>query len=204
MAPTQQPQKTTVTKPPRQRAHILRWAAMLFLALIVLVGIAVLIIWLVIKPKRLVFSVEDGSVYNFNISNDNHLNASFNFVVRSYNPNSRVSIYYDSIESRVDYDDQSLAFSVVDSFFQPHWNVTRLQVKLEAQSTALLGSVSKDIKLEKSSGEMELDLWLKAKIRFKVGAWKSSHRTLKVSCSPVVVHFSRPKAFNRALCDVEL
>ncbi|PON71193.1 Late embryogenesis abundant protein [Trema orientale] len=204
MAPTQQPQQTTVTKPPRQRPHILRWVATFFLALIVLVGIAVLIIWLVIKPKRLVFSVEDGSVHNFNISNDNHLNASFNFVVRSYNPNSRVSIYYDSIESRVDYDDQTLAFNVVDPFFQPHRNVTRLQVKLAAQSTALLGSVSKDIKMEKSSGEMELDLWLKARIRFKVGAWKSSHRTLRVSCSPVVVHFSRPKAFNRALCDVEL
>lgn len=197
-------QQTTVVKPPGQRTHVLRWVAMFFLALIVLVGLAVLIIWLVIKPKRLVFSVEEGSVHNFNISNDKHLNASFDFVVRSYNPNTKVSIYYDSIESRVEYDDQTLAFNTVDPFFQPHRNVTRLQVKLTAQSTALLSSVNKDIRLEKSSGEIELNVWLKARIRFKVGVWKSSHRTLKVFCSPVLVHFSKSKNFERTLCDVEL
>lgn len=201
--PQTQPQQRVLTTP-KQRPHILRLVASFFLALIVLVGLAVLIIWLVIKPKRLVFTVEDGSVHNFNLSNDNHLNASFNFVVRSYNPNAKVAIYYDSIESKVDYDGQTLAFNTVDPFFQPHKNVTRLQVNFTAQSTTLFGSISKDIKLEKSSGEIELNVWLKARIRFKVGVWKSSHRTLRILCSPVVVHFSKYKTFERTSCDVEL
>lgn len=194
--PTQQPTQ-------RRKPHILRWIAIFFLALIVLVGIAVLVIWLVVKPKRLVFSVDDALIQNFNINN-NHLNASFHFVIRSYNPNTKVSIYYDKIESRVDYDDQTLAYNLVEPFYQPHKNVTRLGVKLKADSVALVGSVPTDLKLEKSSGEIELNVWLKARIRFKVGAWKSSHRTLKVFCSPVLVHFSRSKNFERTICDVEL
>ncbi|EXC24901.1 hypothetical protein L484_011767 [Morus notabilis] len=188
---------------PQRKPHILRWIAMFFLALIVLVGIAVLVIWLVVRPKRLVYSVEDASIHNFNINN-NHLNASFDFVVRSYNPNSKVSIYYDKIESRVEYDDQTLAYNMVEPFFQPHKNVTRLELKLAAQSVPLVGSIPADLRLEKSSGEIELNVWLKARIRFKVGAWKSSHRTLKIFCSPVLVHFSRSKNFERTVCDVEL
>ena len=192
-------------KPPvKPHSHFLRWIATLFLALIVLVGLAILIIWLVVKPKRLVFSVEDGHAHSFNITNDNHLNASFDFVVRSYNPNSKVSIYYDKIESRVEYDDQTLAYNVHEPFFQPHENATRLGIKLVASSVALLGSIPSDLKLERSSGEIELGVLLKARIRFKVGHWKSSHRTLKIFCSPVLVHFSKSKAFERTPCDVEL
>ncbi|XP_062104555.1 uncharacterized protein At1g08160-like [Humulus lupulus] len=194
-----------VAKPTRPGHHrILRMVATFFLGLIVLVGLAVLIIWLVLRPKRLVFSVEDASVHNFHLSNDNHLNATFDFVVRSYNPNTKVSIYFDSIESDLNYDDQTLAFSTVSPFFQPRRNVTRLQVKLTASSTALFSSVSKDLRLEKKSGEVELNLDLKARIRYRVGVWKSSHRTLKIFCSSVLVDFSKSKTFDRTYCDVEI
>ncbi|KAL5580150.1 hypothetical protein UlMin_012592 [Ulmus minor] len=187
----------------RQKPSLLRILAIVLLTLIVLVGLAVLIFWLIVKPKRLVYSVEDGSIRNFNISND-HLDSYFEFTIRAYNPNKRVSIYYDSIESRVDYDDQTLAYNVVQPFHQPHKNVTRLDVKLRARSTALLNAVSKDLRLERSSGKIELSVVLKARIRFKVGAWKSTHRTLEVFCSPILVHFSKPKSFERTYCDVEL
>lgn len=190
-------------KPARPRLSILRLISIVFLTLIILFGIAVLILWLVVKPRHLVYTVEDGSIHNFNIT-DNHLNSTFDFVVRAYNPNKKVSVYYDSIEARVEYDDQTLAFDVVKPFFQPHMNVTRLEVKLKSQSVALLGSVSKDLKLERTSGEVELSVGIKAKIRFKVGDWKSRHMTLRVYCSPVLVHFSRSNAFDRTYCDVEL
>lgn len=184
-------------------SKLLRLIAIVLLALIVLVGLAVLITWLVIRPRRLVYTVEDGSIHNFNVAN-NHLNASFDFVVRSYNPNSRVSVYYDAIEASVKYEDQTVAYSVVDPFFQPHRNVTRLEVKLTAQNVALMGSASQDLTHEKSAGEIEFDVFLKAKIRFKVGSLKSKHRTLRIWCSPVMVPTSRPKKFERTYCDPEI
>lgn len=195
--------QTTHQKPARPRSSILRLLAIVFLTLIILVGIAVLITWLVVKPRHLVYTVEDGSIHNFNIS-DNHLNSTFDFVVRAYNPNTKVSVYYDTIEARVDYDDQTLASVVVQPFFQRHKNATRLEVKLKSQSVALFGSVAKDMKIERSSGKVELSVQIKAKIRFKVGVWKSSHMILRIYCSPVLVHFSRSRDFDRTYCDVDL
>jgi len=62
----------------------------------------------------------------------------------------------------------------------------------------------KDLKLERSSGDIALDVFIRARIRFKVGLLKTKHRTLRVSCSPVLVNFSKAKSFERAYCDVEM
>ena len=190
------------SQPPRH-SKILRYIAIVLLVLIVLVGLAVLITWLIIKPKRFVYTIEEGSIKNYNLTK-NHLNSTFEFALRSYNPNSKISIYYDSIEASVEYDDQTIAFEVVDPFFQPHRNVTRLDLKLTAQYVPLSGSNSKDIALERSSGEIEIAVMLKARIRYKVGMWKSKDRILIIWCSPVRVRFSRPNNFERTYCDTEL
>lgn len=187
-----------------KRPNLLRFIAMIALALIILVGIAVLIIWLVLKPKHLEYSVEDAAIHNFNLTDANHLYANFDFTLRAYNPNSKVSIYYDSVEVSVRYEDQTLATNAVQPFLQPHKNVTRMHVRLTAQTVALYESVPKDIRLERSSGDIELDVLVRARIRFKVGVWKSKHRTMKILCSPVLVNFSKAKSFERASCDVEI
>lgn len=187
-----------------KRWNLLRLIAMLILALIILVGIAVFIIWLVLKPKRLEYSVENGAIHNFNLTDADHLYANFDFTLRAYNPNSRVSIYYDTVEVSVRYEDQTLATNAVQPFLQSHKNVTRLHVGLTAQTVALYESVPKDLRLERSSGDIELDVLVRARIRFKVGLWKSKHRVLRIFCSPVLLYFSKAKTFQRAPCEVEL
>jgi len=61
-----------------------------------------------------------------------------------------------------------------------------------------------DLKVERTGGEVDLDIRLQGKIRFKVGAWKSRRYKLKVLCSPVVVNFSDDKRFGKADCDVDI
>ncbi|XP_059625276.1 uncharacterized protein At1g08160-like [Cornus florida] len=196
--------------PPQPRASrpahskLLRLIAIVLLALVVLVGVAVLTIWLVVKPRRLVYTIEDGSIHGYSLSKNNHLNATFKFVLRAYNPNSKVSIYYDKIEAKVYYDDENVAYNTVDPFFQPHRNVTRLEVKLAAEDVSLFRPVARDLELEKSSGGVELEVRFKARIRFKLGKWKSRHRTLRIYCAPVLVHFSSSKLFERTFCNVDM
>ncbi|PSR89913.1 Late embryogenesis abundant protein, LEA-14 protein [Actinidia chinensis var. chinensis] len=193
-------------QPPRSltQAMLVRTIAIVLLALIILVGLSVLIIWLAVRPKRLVYTVEEGSIHGFNLTQNNHLNATFNFVIRAYNPNTKISIYYDKVEAYVFYYDETVAFTTVDPFFQPRRNVTHLGLNLMARDAALEGAAAKDLRLKKSSGEVELDIRVKAKIRFKVGVWKSRHRTLRILCSPTMVHFSSSKGFKRTYCDVDL
>ncbi|KAK9158711.1 hypothetical protein Scep_005285 [Stephania cephalantha] len=190
---------STVSRPP----SLLRLIAIIILVLIILVGLAVLIIWLTVKPRKLEYSIERVDVQGFNLHYD-HLNASFDLVMRAYNPNTKAALYYDSINVFVSYDDQNIASQTVQPFFQPHHNVTRLELKPTSQSLTLQGSVSRDLRLEKSSGEIELDVYMRAKVRFKVGRWKSRHYTIKVRCSPVVVHLYSPRKFQSRECDVDL
>ncbi|XP_057479668.1 uncharacterized protein At1g08160-like [Actinidia eriantha] len=193
-------------QPPRSLTHsmLVRTIAIVLLALIILVGLSVLIIWLAVRPKRLFYTVEEGSIHGFNLTQNNHLNATFNFVIRAYNPNTKVSIYYDKVEAYVFYYDETMAFTTVDPFFQPRRNVTHLGLNLMVRDVALERAAARDLRLKKSSGEVELDIRVKAKIRFKVGVWKSRHRTLRILCSPTMVHFSSSKGFKRTYCDVDL
>ena len=194
--------RLTVSGPSR-RPRMFRYIAIIILVFIILVCIAVLITWLVVMPKRLKYSVEDAATHNFNITDANYLHANFDFTIRAYNPNHKVSIYYDTVEVSVRYEGQTLATNAVHPFFQSHKNVTSLQVRLTAQTVALYGTVPKDLRLEKTSGDIELDVLVRARIRFKVGKWESQHRHMRILCSPVLVHFSRDKSFGRTPCHVK-
>ncbi|KAJ8750336.1 hypothetical protein K2173_014251 [Erythroxylum novogranatense] len=194
---TNQPRGDTRPTHPK----LLRLIAITILALIVLVGLAVLITWLAIKPKRLLYTIDDGSINNFNINTD-HLNATFGLVIMAHNPNHKISIYYDSIEVSVGVNGQTVAFNTLEPFYQPRKNMTRLDAKLESRDVALSSSLSRDLRLEKRSGQAELDVRIKARIRYKIGVLKLRHRTLKIEC-PVIINFSSSKGFERVYCDID-
>ncbi|XP_030451227.1 uncharacterized protein At1g08160-like [Syzygium oleosum] len=205
MAPNQgQPQ---VWPPPplrrRGRSGLAKCAALISLSLIVLVGLAVLIIWLVIHPRRLVFTIDDAYIDHYNMTKD-HLDATFDLSLRAYNPNHRVTVFYDDIQVTVEYEDQDLASSIAEPFFQRHKNETELHVMPQARDVALNRRVSKNLRTERSSGAVQLKVRVRAKVRFKVGIWKSWHRTLRVHCHPVLALFTRARSFGTKDCRVEL
>ncbi|XVF19830.1 hypothetical protein REPUB_Repub11eG0144400 [Reevesia pubescens] len=61
------------------------------------------------------------------------------------------------------YEGQTLAFNMINPFFQPHRNVTRVESKLVSLNLALSSSTFKDLRIEKSSGEIEVDVHFKSK-----------------------------------------
>ncbi|XP_048139916.1 uncharacterized protein At1g08160-like [Rhodamnia argentea] len=196
---------TTTPPPPRQRGRfgLAKCAALTLLSLIVLAGLAVLIAWLVIHPRRLVFTVDDAYIDHYNLTKD-HLDATFDLSLRAYNPNRRVSVYYDDIQVTVEYDHQGLASTTAEPFFQGHRNETELHVMPQAWDVALHSPASKILRTERSSGAVQLEVRLHAKVRFKVGIWKSRHRLLRVYCAPVLGLFTRARSFGTKDCDVDL
>ncbi|CAA3015439.1 late embryogenesis abundant (LEA) hydroxyproline-rich glyco family [Olea europaea subsp. europaea] len=197
--PMQPPQATRPRHSP-----LVRCIAMVLLALVVVVGLAVLIIWVSVNPKKLKYSIEQGSISDYNLTSDGHLNANFHFVLRANNPNKRISIYYDRIEVTVSYEDQKLSINNVLPFYQRRHNVTYLDLDLAARDVTLYGAVARDLKMKKYSGKVDLDVKIRSKIRQKVGVFKI-HRHLKIECGPLTVPFSSSKAeFERVFCDVDL
>ncbi|GMH11108.1 hypothetical protein Nepgr_012949 [Nepenthes gracilis] len=173
--------------PPRASAHHLRLITaiiiMAVVVLIVIVGLAILFIWLVIKPKKLMYSIEEGSINFYNLT-QGHLDSTFGLVVAAYNPNCRASVYYDSMEVMVSYGGLTVAFQVVQPFFQRHRNLTRLMVKPTARQVALPEKTARDMRLERTTGMVDVDVLVKGRIRLKVGVWKSWHYKLRVFALP--------------------
>ncbi|XP_074294128.1 uncharacterized protein At1g08160-like [Silene latifolia] len=199
MVATKKPQSST-TKPSKGPCKLI---AILCLALIVIIGLAILITWLVIKPKTLQYSIDEGWIRDYNVTN-NQLSSTFNFVLRAYNPNKKTSVYYDKMEVTVIYRGQTVAYNTIEPFFQPKNNVTRVTLQNTAHNVALPPKVVHDLKVERTGGEIDLDIKIKGKLRFKVGVWKSRHYKLKALCSPVVVNFSNDTKSQTRDCDVEI
>lgn len=201
--PRPQPPTPRVVKT-RQPFSLCRCIAISLLTLLIIVGIVVLIIWLVLKPHKMVYSIENSSIHDYNLTNNNHLNANFNFTLRAYNPNKRISIYYDNIEVKLFFNSQPISFNNIEPFYQPRRNVTHLNVSLPTNDVALYGDIARDFKTQRSGGDVEVEVKIRAKIRFKVGAWKSNHRKLKILCTPRV-NFSNSRKNSKSFpCDVDV
>ncbi|KAF3538808.1 hypothetical protein F2Q69_00019200 [Brassica cretica] len=167
-------------------------------------GKGFLITWLVTKPKKLHYSLENASVQNFNLTDDNHMSATFKLTIQSHNPNHRISVYYNSVEIYVKFKDQTLAFDTMEPFHQPRMNVTQIDDTLVAQNVAVSKSSGKDLRDQHSLGKIELEVYVKAKVRFKVAVWKSSHRTAHIKCSHATVYLSQSNKSLNSSCDADI
>lgn len=155
--------------------------------ILVLVGLAVLITWLVLRPEKPKYYLEYGSVSQFEITNDGLVNSKVVFNITTRNPNKRVAIYYDKIDAFLLYDDEEIAWASIPPFFQGHKNTTFLQTPLSGYLASVPPDTSRDLKLEHSAGKLDLVFKLYARIRFKAEHWKSKHYTLSVRCRHVVL-----------------
>lgn len=97
-----------------------------------------------------------------------------------------------------------MATGVIEPFLQPKLNVTELYVKPESRDTLLSRHAARTLRLERTAGSFQLDLKIRARVRFKVGAWKSKDRTMNIDCSQVVANWAPGRSFERKYCNVNL
>ncbi|XP_010535637.1 PREDICTED: uncharacterized protein At1g08160 [Tarenaya hassleriana] len=188
------PPMATPALPGARRRGLIFWIMAIILTLIFLGGLVVLVAWLTIKPKRLDYVILDASVQKYNLTNDNHLSATFQFTIQSHNPNHKISIYYESLELFVKFNDHTLSFDTIEPFHQPRKNVTKMEDSVVAKNVAISRSDARDLRAQTKLGRIDVDVYVRARVRFNVGIWKSSHRTAKIECSPVTVSLSNAKS----------
>jgi len=175
--------------------------------IIFLAGLAVVITWLALRPEKPKYYLEYGSVSQFQVSNDGLVNSKLFLNITTRNPNKKVAIYYDNIDAFLLYDDEEIAWASIPPFFQGHKNTTFLHAPLSGYLASLPPHTARDLKLEHSSGKIDLVFRLYARIRFKVGSWKSGHYTLSVKCRHVVldvVDKGDTGSFQRMQCHVHV
>jgi hypothetical protein len=190
----------------RQMA-VLRCLIAALVVTILLAGFVVLIIWLVVRPKPIDYTITRASVRHFNVTPGATVNATFYLTLAADNPNRRVSMRYDLVEFRVLYGDSAqLAVADLPAFRQPRRNETRLDVRAVARSVPVSAQALRELEHDRAAGEVAVDVRMRARVRFKVGGVWSRHYALQALCSPVVIGLTPASArsFRSVPCDVAI
>ncbi|KAJ8754597.1 hypothetical protein K2173_010203 [Erythroxylum novogranatense] len=156
-------------------------------SLAVIVGVAILVFWLIVRPNKVKFHVTEANLtqFNFTANNTLHYNLALNITIR--NPNKRIGIYYDRIEARAFYEDHRLKSVFLPPFYQGHKNTSVLSPVFEGQQLVLLGAdESTDFNEEKNSGAFDIYVKLYLRIRFKLGKLKTHRFKPKIGCDLMV------------------
>lgn len=179
----------------------------IIIAIIVIVGIAVLVFWLVVRPHKVKFEVNEATLTEFNLSNNTlYYDLALNMTIR--NPNKRLGIYYDKIEASPYYEDQRLTTITLTPFYQGHKNTTVLEPAFTGQNMVLLsGSELTSYNSENASGVYSVNVKFSLRVRFKLGKIKTPKYKPKVDCDLTVPLSSGSSAstavFTPTKCDVD-
>ncbi|OMO82559.1 Late embryogenesis abundant protein, LEA-14 [Corchorus capsularis] len=151
--------------------------------IVVVVGLAVLIFWLIFRPiNPIKFHATDVSLTEFNLTNNTlQYNLALNITIR--NPNKKIGIYYDRIEARAYYEGERFDSQTLTPFYQGHKTTSHLNPVFQGQHIVLLGNDAiSEFNQEKNSGIFSIDVKLYLKIRFRLGKVKVGKFKPKVSC----------------------
>ncbi|KAJ4977792.1 hypothetical protein NE237_008572 [Protea cynaroides] len=157
--------------------------------LIVLIGIAALVFYLVVKPKAPSYSVSSISIVGFNLNQltSQTLTPEFDVYVSADNPNTKIGIYYEPSSSVEIYSSSNVKLSngTVPVFYQPTQNVTVFEVIMKG-TVPLTTALNSTLLQEQSAGKIPLELYCNVPVKLKIGSVSTWKITVKVTCNIVV------------------
>jgi hypothetical protein len=176
--------------------------------ILIIVGLAALIVWLILRPNNLKFHVTDASLTQFNFTTNQTLNYNMALNITVRNPNKRIGIYYDTIQANSYYEGQRFDTVDLTPFYQGHKNTTLLNPVFDGQQIVLLGtSEQSNFDSETTNGIYSIDLKINLKMRAKVGWIKIGTFKPKIKCGLKVPLSSNGKStgsFEATKCSLDL
>lgn len=165
-------------------------ACSILVTIIVLLGIAALIFWLVVRPKAPKYNVQDVRLSSFSITPSGslssglfELSATTTYSVEARNPNKHIGIYYDRMNIDVQSEGASIGKGSVKSFYQGHRNTTIISGALSSVNLPLASTVGSALQAAEKSGNVPLKVYVDVRVRVKVGKVKTPHFWVKVRCN---------------------
>ncbi|PKU78242.1 NDR1/HIN1-like protein 1 [Dendrobium catenatum] len=155
-----------------------------FLSLIILVLFIILVIWLVLRPTKPKFLIQDTSVYQFSLAyNTNLLSTNLQVTISSRNPNDRIGIYYDRLDVFAEYKNQQItAATELPTGYQGHNDVNIWSPFLSGVAVSVSPYLVDSIGQDENAGLMLIYIKISGRLRWKVGTWISGHYNIDVSC----------------------
>ncbi|XP_020233880.1 NDR1/HIN1-like protein 10 [Cajanus cajan] len=175
----------------------------LILSVVIIVGIAVFLVWLIVRPNVVKFHVTDATLTQFNYTgNTLHYDLALNVSVR--NPNKRVGIYYDRIEARALYHDARFDTELPSPFYQGHKSTNVISTVFKGQQVLPLTADQTSLfKKDNATRVYPIHVKMYLRVRFKLGLLKTMTLKPKVSCDLQVPLQGTAGVFQTTKCDYD-
>ncbi|XP_057782018.1 NDR1/HIN1-like protein 10 [Salvia miltiorrhiza] len=171
-----------------RRATCLRRIFAFVIGLVVIFGTVTFIVWLVLRPQLPEFRVDSFSISNFTLSNDSLISFTSEIKLTARNPNKKMKLGYDHIETAIYYQSYSLSETTVAPFYQGTKNETSLTARFAAAGSFLEKAAVDGITGERGkNGNVNFNLRMLSRVRFEAKAWRTRRRFLKVFCGDLVL-----------------
>uniref|UniRef100_A0A5B7BKQ3 Late embryogenesis abundant protein LEA-2 subgroup domain-containing protein n=2 Tax=Davidia involucrata TaxID=16924 RepID=A0A5B7BKQ3_DAVIN len=155
----------------------------IFLGLLFFLGIITFILWLSLRPHRPRFHIRNFSVPGLAQENGFE-NAQVIFNATARNANQNIGIYYDSMDVKLYYKDQSIGgTSLLIPFYQEPKNTTVLYGVLSGASLTVNNQRWAQFLADRAKGTVIFRLEVSSTIRFKVFTWISRRHKMHANCA---------------------
>ncbi|CAH8302653.1 unnamed protein product [Eruca vesicaria subsp. sativa] len=174
---------------PDPRALLIRRLFLALMVSILIFGLILFTFLLIVRPQLPTVYLNSLSVSNFSVS-DNHLTGAWDLRLRFLNPNSKMSLYYDTVLCAVNHGDESLSETRLQPFDQGTKVETPVNATLSVVGTYVGGRVVDSIGKERAEkGRVEFDLRMASLVTFRYGVYRR-RRYVTVYCDDVAVGVS--------------
>ncbi|KAG8387437.1 hypothetical protein BUALT_Bualt02G0021300 [Buddleja alternifolia] len=154
-----------------------------FLGLIVLILFIILLIWLILRPTKPHFILQDATVYAFNTSVPNAVTTNLQITLTSRNPNGRIGIYYDKVDVYAAYHGQQITLpTLLPPSYQGHKDITIWSPFLYGNAVPVAPYVGVSMNQDQMAGTVMVNVKVDGRIRWKVGSFISGKYHLHANC----------------------
>uniref|UniRef100_A0A9I9D561 Late embryogenesis abundant protein LEA-2 subgroup domain-containing protein n=1 Tax=Cucumis melo TaxID=3656 RepID=A0A9I9D561_CUCME len=139
---------------PRQTNPIIWCFAFLCLAfslLLIFLGIATLVIFLVVRPRNPLFDIPNASLSTIYFDAPEYLNGDFTILANFTNPNHRVDVRYENADIELFFGDRLIATQAIQPFSQR---------KNEVQNNKIVYNIRGTFRVKASVGIIHYSFWL--------------------------------------------
>ncbi|XP_060169911.1 NDR1/HIN1-like protein 1 [Lycium barbarum] len=155
---------------------------------VILILFIILLIWLILRPTKPHFILQDATVYAFNTSAPfNFLTTNVQITIASRNPNGRIGIYYDKLDVYATYRGQQVTLpTLLPQTYQGHKDVSIWSPFVYGNNVPIAPYLGSAISQDLMVGTVLLNVKIDGRVKWKVGSFISGKYHLYVNCPAYV------------------
>ncbi|KAL3616057.1 NDR1/HIN1-like protein 1 [Castilleja foliolosa] len=168
-------------------------ALLIFIALVLFI---ILLTYLILRPTKPHFILQDATVYAFNLSTaGNLLTTNFQITLSARNPNDRIGIYYDRVDVYAAYHGQQITVpTLLPATYQGHKDVTVWSPFISGMEVPVAPYTGASLNEDEIAGNVMVNIRVDGRIRWRVGTFISGKYHLFVNCPAYINYGSRNNA----------